>query len=410
VKRVLAVVVAVAVYFAGVLLWIGNDKRVARHAFDDYSVAKTSDDGLSLAYGYLRRSGHDVRRLVDPISARSVARGAAVFRVGGAGLPQFMRVEAGDDDDDDDQPAGDNKKKDPKKKKKPKLKTHYVTPLLTDDEDTFVRSGGRIVIATGRHEKSLDVSDASSKSARKVFPLWQGLDTIDLAEGRAVGGEALRNAHAVYAIDDKTAMARLPLGTGDVIVLGVPETFDNAHIAKNLPLLLALTGNRHLIYFDELMHGMSNDSGALELLKEWGLGPFLLLLLVIAAIVFWRNGTRIGEPDDEFRDTRSEAIDLVGSLGALYERTMTCGEALASYLHELTRAVAASSGLRGEALHRRVSELTNGMSPPWKHQVISDEQFRQYLTAINDAFRRVEHLRAKKRVSSRASANTAAAR
>jgi hypothetical protein len=376
VRRTLPVVLAIAAYFAGVLLWLAHDRRISRHAFDDFSTLNTNDGGLSLAAAYLKRSGHDVRTLTEPINERSVKRDAVVFRVGGVRVFDFTRI-----DEEEEQK--------PEKKKKPKPKTHYVTPLLTETEETFVRGGGRLVIAVDSNESSLSVATAPEKLARKVFPLWRGVDTLDFPVARGISGDALRNAHAVYAIGDRTAMARIAIGAGDVLVFAAPEALDNEHIARQLPLLVALAGEHRVIYFDELLHGMREDTGSLELLKQWGLGPFLLLLLAIAAVIIWRHATRIGEPDDEYRDTRSDAIDLVASLGALYERTMTRGEALAAYHRELTRAVAASSGLRGDALRRRVDDLTIGLTPAWKHQTIDDETFAQHIRTINEAFRRL---------------------
>src|SRR5439155_2665969 len=276
-----------------------------------------------------------------------------------------------------------------KKKPKKKPRTRYVTPLLNDEEEAWVRGGGRLVIAAAEHYGSLSVVDAPAKLAKKVFPLWPDLDTLDLPESRAVSGDALRNGHAVYVAEDKSVVARIADGAGDVIVFGAPEAFANEHLGKNLPLLLALTGGARHIYFDETIHGMSTGEGTLALLKEWRLGPFLLLLLIVAAVIFWRGGTRVGVPDDELRDTRSDAIDLVASLGALYDRSMTKGDALAAYQHELTRAVAASSGLRGEPLQKRISELTGGLGAAWKHQQMTDEEFKRMLTTLNAAFARL---------------------
>ena len=80
---------------------------------------------------------------------------------------------------------------------------------------------------------------------------------------------------------------------------------------------------------------------------------------------------RVGPAEDDFRETRSDAIDLVGSLGALYERTTTEEQALALYRDSLTRTVAMQTGLRGEQLQKRVNDLTHGGSD---------------LAAINKAF------------------------
>jgi len=375
-KRTLIFLAAVAAYFAAVLLWVGGDKRVSKHAFDELSIANTDSQGLSLASKYLARSGRRVDALTLALNDRNVDPRAAVFRLGEVReLPRIEDLE--------------EKRDQLKKKKKPQPRTHYVTPLLNDEEEAWVRGGGRLIVAAGEHFGSLNVAAAPKKVAHKVFPLWPGLDTLDLPESRAVSGEALRNGHAVYVVDDKPVVARIADGAGDVIVFGAPEALDNEHIAKSLPFLLALTGGARHIYFDETIHGMSTGEGTLALLKEWRLGPFLLLLLIVAAVIVWRGGTRVGIPDDEFRDTRSDAIDLVGALGALYDRSMTKGEALAAYHRELTRAVAAASGLRGDALKKRIDELTGGLAPAWKHQRLTDEEFKTMLTTLNAAFARL---------------------
>lgn len=375
-KRTLFFLAAIAAYFVAVLLWVGGDKRVAKHAYDDFSISNSGETGLSLASKYLARSGRRVGPLTLALNDRNVERRAVVFRLG-APSAAFAREEF------------DEKRKKRKKGEKPEPRTHYVTPLLSDEEDAWVRAGGRLVIASEKRFQSLDVGDATNKAAKKVFPLWPGIDTLHLPESRVVGGEALRNGHTVYAADDKSVVARIADGAGDVIVFGVPEALDNQYLAANLPFLVALTGGARRVYFDETIHGMATGEGMLALLKEWRLGPFLLLLLIVTATIFWRGGARIGVPDDEFRDTRSEAIDLVASLGALYDRSMTKGEALAAYHRELTRAVAASTGLRGEALHKRVSEMTGGVGPAWKHQQMTNEEFQRMLTSLNAAFARL---------------------
>ena len=134
------------------------------------------------------------------------------------------------------------------------------------------------------------------------------------------------------------------------------------------------------IYFDEYVHGLASADGPLDLLKEWRLGPFLLLILVVALLKLWRGASRVGPPEEEFRDTRSEAVDLVSSLGALYQKSMTDSEALTLYQDALTRTVAAQTGLRGEALQKRVAELLGGGGGP---------AFRLRLKRLNNAFRKL---------------------
>ncbi|HKR98530.1 MAG TPA: hypothetical protein VJU79_03345, partial [Candidatus Dormibacteraeota bacterium] len=227
------------------------------------------------------------------------------------------------------------------------------------------------------------------------FPLWPGIDSLTLSEKRAYDPASLgAHMHAVYTAGAQVVMARESIGAGDVILLAVPEMLTNGHLrsGNHLALLLALAGNKRPVYFDEFVHGMASEGGSLDIMREWNLGPLLLMLGAGALLVFWRNARRIGRPEEEYRDTRSEAVDLVASLGALYERRMSEAEAIALYHGALTRSVAAHSGLRGEALHKRVSDLTGGMSVPKWDDRLPRPVFQRMLMTINDAFRKTaEH-------------------
>ena len=128
-----------------------------------------------------------------------------------------------------------------------------------------------------------------------------------------------------------------------------------------------------------------------------------MLLLIIAAVTIWRGARRAGKAEDDYRDTRSDAVDLVSSLGALYDESTSYAEAIALYHQALTQTVAAQSGLRGEALHKRVSMLTNDLRPPLIRpsgifssrggekgdRDIEIEDFKAMLTTLNEAFRKV---------------------
>src|ERR1043165_9747259 len=174
VKRTLMFAVPVALYFAAVALWVGGDKRVSKHAFDEFSASSTAPKGVSLAAKYLARNGRRVDALTLALNDRNVAQGAVVFRIGPQAQERF-RV--------------DFEEMREKKTKAKKRRTTYVTPLPSDEEEAWGRAGGRLVVATEGHYGSLDVGDAPAKMAKKVFPLWPGLDTLDLPAARAGGGE-----------------------------------------------------------------------------------------------------------------------------------------------------------------------------------------------------------------------------
>jgi hypothetical protein len=359
--------IAVAICVTGALLWIGSS-RAAAHAFDRGSASNTSPTGLSLAYAYLGH-GRSVGMLMTPLRDGVVPPNAVILRVDSERATYVTEEE--------DLPA--------KTRRTPES-------LLTPAEDEFVRNGGRLVLATADPGGSVEARHDAGKVAARVFPIWPGLETLSLPEPRGFAPRSLpRGMHTLFAANGQTIVARQEIGAGDVILISVPEMFENQNLPADhhLAFLTALTDQRP-IYFDELVHGLEVSDGAMALLKEWRLGPLLLLAGVAALLALWRNGRRIGRPDLDDRDMRSDAIDLVASLGALYGRSMSDAEAIALYHQSLERTVAAQSRLRGDALRRRVDELTHGMRRPAAAESLAAHAFKRNLTIINEAFRTLE--------------------
>lgn len=378
-KRALPLLAVGVAYVAATLIWIGSDRRIAQKSFPAFSSANTSGEGLSLAMKYLQRSGRrNVNMLTTPPDG-TLPAGSVIFRAlepqEGFSLEEFLHRQENET--------------------KKKSKAHrLIEPLLSEDEEAYVRHGGRFVIAiAGRYDVTLTTRNVKpAKPAVKVFPIWSGIDRITFPLCRTLQApDVLRRAHALYVIDDQPAIARMTIGSGDVILIAGPELFDNEHVAQHLDLLTALAGDRRIVYFDETVHGLLTDIGTLDLLRGWRLGPALFLLLVIAVVTIWRGARRVGTAEDDFRDTRSEAVDLVSSLGALYDETMSRAEGIALYHQALTQSVAAQTGLRGEQLQKRIAMLTKDMRPPDRAARMEIEEFNQMLSTLNEAFRKVEH-------------------
>jgi len=405
-SRALPLLLAVAAFFTAALIWIGSS-RVASHAFEEGSALNTSPAGTSLAYAYLGRRAN-INMLTIPMRNGAVPTNAVVFR-----MDSYANV-TGEEDDE----RGD---------KKTKAVPFFLPPV----DEEFVRGGGRLVLASHYFGGSIEMRNDAGKVAAKVFPIWPGVDALSLPEAVGLAPRSLpRGMHTIFAGNGEAVVARQTIGAGDVIVISVPEMFENQHLAADhhLALLTALTDDgaterrplagwtaggspathsataagpaavqpasrrrydRRPIYFDEFAHGVAFDDGVLALMTEWRLGPLLVLAGVAALLTFWRNARRIGPPDAEERDTRSDAVDLVASLGALYGRSMTNGDALALYRAALERTVAAQSGLRGDALHRRVADLTQGLTPATGEKIAA-HAFDRHLNTINDAFRTLE--------------------
>lgn len=362
-RRALPLLLAALAFVALTVLWIVSDPRASQRVYDTYSSANTSGDGLSLASGYLAR-GRKVAMLTRPLGRAPLERNAVVFRVHEK-LSVFFDPEELADKAGPPQP--------------------HFQPLLDDASEAFVRAGGRIVLAAA--EGALPTSGVSSRTAQKVLPLWPAAGDLRLGEDARAFAQLPARMLPVYVAGDAAILARQRIGAGELFVLSAPELLRNEDLHGNLALLDALAGDRRPVYFDEVMHGIVSDDGALALMKEWNLGPFLAMLAAAAMLLFWREGRRIGPAEEDVRETRSEAIDLVRSLGALYDEVTSDAEAIALYHDALTRTVAHKSGLRGEALRKRVDALTGGLVPPRKGGRMPRAVFQQQLDALNSAFR-----------------------
>jgi len=365
VRRALPLVLAAAAFASFAILWIISDRRASQRIYDKYSSANTSKDGLSLAAGYLAKQ-RKVAMLTRPLARAALEPNAVVFRVSGFSVPFF------DPEDLEGEQVGP-----PRPRRQ---------PLLGDAEEAFVRGGGRMVLALAGG--MLDTVDVDDPSAKKVFPIWPSLGDLALSETTR-GFSALRpRMHALYASGAHAIVARERIGDGELFVISAPELFQNEGLARgnHLQLLNALSGNGRPVYFDEVPHGIVSGDGSLSLLKSWNLGPFLLLLGAIALLIFWRAGRRVGPAEDDHRETRSDAVDLVRSLGALYQKVTTDAESIALYHAALTRTVASKTGLRGDALRKRVDDLTGGLVSPSPGTHMPAPMFRRELDKLNDAF------------------------
>ncbi|MGN6182512.1 MAG: hypothetical protein ACTHQM_02530 [Thermoanaerobaculia bacterium] len=368
-RRVLPLIIAIAAFAGFGLLWIITDERAAQRVFDKYSSANTSDEGLSLASGYLARRTR-VSMLTKSVARSQFEANAVIFRVTEE-LPTFF----------DPEELDDNEVGPPRPKRR---------PLLNDAEDAFVRNGGRFIIAA--ESGALDMTSIESTTTSKVFPIWPRMKPIELPERRAFASLPPRMQPILIA-DKRVILARQRIGKGDLFLLAAPEVIENKHLSKNLELLVALAGVKRPVYFDEVPHGIMSGDGALELMKEWNLGTFLVMLGVVALLLFWREGKRIGPAEEEYRETRSEAVDLVRSLGALYRGVTSDAESIALYHDAFTRTVATQTGLRGEQLRKRVDDLTGGLVAPKSAGSLPPNVFKRMLAQLNQGFEKLQSRR-----------------
>ena len=377
-------------YFVLAAVTLDRDPRIPRAAFQPYSAYNTGPEGCSLAFGYLAE-GRRAETTSRPLESSFMAGDAVLFRIGpDTPVPPGLRVPG-------DPAPGEGDENDPDEKKTPapppRKDAPHALPLLTPDEEGWVRAGGRIVIAVGDRYARLETAPQGEGGTRKVFPLWPGVEKLDPPHRRVLKGPPLSGVHAVFAGGGGPVAARGRMGKGEVLLLSCPEIFQNESLGKadHLALLQSLAGGRPVV-FDESVHGLSGEVGAMEILRQWGFGPALALAAVALLAAYWRKRSRLGPEEDDARETRIEAVDFVDSLAILYNRSLRRKQALAMYAREFEQAVGARTGLQGAALQAKTREFLK--SPPGSEiggRDLPVAEFQRRLKEINDAFGRLDH-------------------
>ena len=422
--------------------------------FAPFSVFNTAPEGMSQAYEYLRRRSPDaaVEILGRAIDGQDLPSDGVVFRVAtgwtdiGSLEALFERLEEeleeeleeaeGEEDSDADaETEADGKSDAPddgleadgtaeSAETETEIETETSETVDPSEQDAptesddpgqepsewqmpgalspraveWVRAGGRLVIGFEGKVEGLATEDHTEKRSEgvqyKVFPLWPEVQLLDPPIPRTLHGDVLGQSHAVLLWNDAPLLSRWPLGRGEVIWLATPEILQNQHLrfADHLALLQALAGSERTVYFDETLHGTQHGTGTLFLLGRWRLIPWLLLWMLACLAVWWRHARAVGPAEDPYRERRSEAVDMVDSLAALYGRALRRRDALQLYHHAFVEQVGWRLGLQGEDAERKAEEFLGGpLAVGLGSRDISHGDLQRQLQRINEGFRRIEH-------------------
>ena len=384
--------VAAALFLAAALAWLWRDAGVRHEAFREYSIYNSSEKGLSIAYRYLESKGRSVAPLARPVARAFLPADGVLLRIRPEADP-FKAFDFGMDS------------------KTVPMRPIYATEgqegssyAFTPEEEDWVRNGGRLVLAVDHRYGSLDVGKSVNGGARKVFPLWPGVARLDPPILRPLTGTTAREGLSLFALPEGSVLSRLRRGKGEIVLCSAPELFQNGLLGKadHLALLEQLAGTGRAVFFDEYVHGIETGAGTMEILRRWGFGPFLAMIVLACLVSFWRRRVRVGPEEDDARETRVEAVDFVDSLALLYRRMMPRRHALTLYAKAFEKAVAVQTGLRDAALKARIEELLPPRHVrPAKGKDLPVQDFDRELELINNAFRRLNDA---KRPGSRRSA------
>jgi hypothetical protein len=107
--------------------------------------------------------------------------------------------------------------------------------------------------------------------------------------------------------------------------LGVTNA-DNARFMLNLAHLRPASG---AVWFDEY-HKRPVERGLVTYFRERNMLPTLVYLLLLAALLFWRTGTRFGPADPLVADRRRDSGEYVRAVASLYQNAGMTREAVAT--------------------------------------------------------------------------------
>jgi len=355
---------AFALFVISAAAWLARDPAVLQQAYPHGSSLNQGPYGASLARAYLERIGAAPRALTTPLAQTVLPASAVLLRLdvqeGRDGPPRAFTPEPMD--------AG------------LPAKEAELRMALTEAEEAFARSGGRLVLA-------IEGVPASGE-ARKVSLLLPGVHALSPSPPRRLAGGALVDVQPIFEHGEEPSIARRRIGSGEVYWLAEPELLLNARLGEGdgLPLLLALCAGRSPV-FDEAVHGIAEDTGALFLLRRWGLGPALLLGALSALVLFWRRAVVAGPPADPFRDLRSDSVELVDSMAALYRKALSPDEALQLYRSGLVREMSLTLAIP----EQRAAALLDAREP----RLAAATSFRERLSLLASACERFrnEHRR-----------------
>jgi len=344
-------------------------KVTAAHAavYPDGCALDFGPQGLSQARAYLAGPGGcQVELLTTPLVLAALPSDAVLLRVAPQIAPFLLH-----DPDPDGPPLDRN--------------------LLSAEEDSWVASGGRLVLAVTERYGPLAIQKSSSgaKALHKVFPALPGVK--DIAFLRPISGTPLAGACTIFAFGDQPAVVRMQHGSGEVWMLSCPQAFFNQQLARgdHLRLLLGLVAGRPLVVFDEYAHGVSEQLGFFTLLRQAHLGPALALVTLSGVLWFHRRRVLVGPVTRHALPPSTEAVDGVAAIGALYARALSRRELLTAHHQRLVRRIQERHPGPKERALTQADQLLDAWRPEQLAEEPSPTAFRSLVRRLNRAFRRL---------------------
>lgn len=124
--------------------------------------------------------------------------------------------------------------------------------------------------------------------------------------------------------------------------LGIPVA-DNAEFMLNVARLAPKGG---AIWFDEY-HKRHVERGLMTYFRDRALLPILIYGLLVIALIFWRTGSRFGEPEPLVVDRRRDSAEYVKAVAALYQNAGMPRDALSTIYADFRRRLVGALRMDG---------------------------------------------------------------
>ena len=218
----------------------------------------------------------------------------------------------------------------------------------------------RVTGADGRALRLRHPARFTLPDAPAAGPLRPGDPAAVLVEAGGLG-EPVNLAEGGVAV-------RVPLGDGEVVLVGAPTPFTNEGLPRGDHLAFVLdalgvaedTNRGRAVLIDEWAHGLGHSGTLLETAVRLGLLPVLIQVPVLLLGYAWYRSRRpVPEPEQEDADeaSGSEAAAEAELLATLYRGGLPPGDAAVRVAGEVRRRLAArhrvSPGRLREVLRRR---------------------------------------------------------
>jgi hypothetical protein len=145
----------------------------------------------------------------------------------------------------------------------------------------------------------------------------------------------------IYAVGDDAVVMERVYGKGTICLAADSFLLSNEAMKdRRYPLLLSwLCGSNHRIIFDETHLGISKAPGVATLLRQYGLGPFFISLIMLALLAIWRaSASLIPAPEEKKEAILKPGKDYSTGLTNLLRRNIPFGGILAVCLEEWKRS------------------------------------------------------------------------